>query len=310
MNIAFFGTSDRSIPILKSLKNNYNLKLVITKKDSKFGRKQTLKPTEVKVWAQENDVEIFEIENFKEQKLILETLINARQIQLAVVADFSFMIPESTINTLPYGVINIHFALLPKLRGASPVQHAILNDEEFTGVTYYLMDKGMDTGKIIYQFEHKINPNLNSADLYQEMFQEAAAQLKSVIVDYINKTLVPRKQDHTKATYTYSPTHPKNTFIYKEDAKIDWTQSKRSIFRVIKAYSPWPVAWTTFNEIILSELIEDYEIKTNIKPTLKIKINDADFIENRLIIKTVTVEGYKQMEFREFLNGFFVKIKQ
>ncbi len=146
MKIAFFGTSDKSTPIVEGLHNNFDLALCMTKTDTKIGRKQKVRETAVKVWAKEHGINYLCIESIKESESAVAKELKKHKIELGVVADFSFIIPKSIINTPKYGLINVHFSLLPKLRGASPLQHAILQGLRETGVTYYLVDEEMDTG--------------------------------------------------------------------------------------------------------------------------------------------------------------------
>ena len=234
MNVAFFGTSDRSISILETLKKHFNLTLCVTKSDAKAGRHLKLKETEVKRWAIKNRVKYLTIDNLNPETTakVIEHILDSK-ITMGVMADFSFMIPETIINPPKYKIVNIHFSLLPKYRGASPVQAVILAGGDKTGITYYIMDKGMDTGDIIYQSEHALNQSETSGQLYKTLFEQAAVELPDVIDLYVQGKSHPAKQNHENASYTYSPTHPKNTFIFKEDAKIDWSQSDEKIERAV-----------------------------------------------------------------------------
>ena len=300
VNVAFFGTSDRSIPILTALRENFNLSLCITREDTKFGREQILKPTEVKIWAKENNVNCITISRLDTQSTqgIINSLKTA-QIDTGIVADFSFILPEELINTPKFKLINIHFSLLPKYRGASPVQQAILNGDETTGITYYIMDKGMDTGAILQQVEYKIPANLTAGELYQKLFVLAAQKLPQVVNDYVSQIITPLPQDNARATYTYSKTHPKNTFIYKEDAKIDWNAGAAQIERQTRAYNPWPIAWTT-----LGDLKQVFHVKPDKNENLKVKIFEATVEKNELNIKKIQVEGGKVLSWKEFTNGY------
>lgn len=214
--IIFFGTSDRSLPILESLKSNFSLVLCVTKKNTKVGRKQVDKETEVKRWARENSIEVLEINSLKDDDL--ENVIKKIEKldpDYGVVADFSFIIPRKVIDSFKSGIINVHFSLLPKYRGASPVQFAILNGDKTTGITYYLLDEKMDTGDILSQVEYKIGTKYTSRELYNILFQIAADELPKVIKNYSDGEIIPIKQNESLATYTISKTNPKHTFIFK-----------------------------------------------------------------------------------------------
>src|SRR3990167_8094704 len=207
MKVAFFGTSDRSIPILESLKKNFELVLCVTKDDVKVGRHQTLKEVEVKRWAKNNRVNYLTISSTNagiKEKVV--NALNEQNVELGVVADFSFILPEKIINTPKHKLVNIHFSLLPKYRGASPIQFAILNKDKSTGITFYIVDKGLDTGKIIFQKEFELVESENSGELYRRLFNEAALELPRVIIDYTKGTIKPKRQNENNATYTFSKT--------------------------------------------------------------------------------------------------------
>ena len=222
IKIIFFSTSDRSLPILDAIVKNFNLAFCITKKNSKIGRKQIEKETEVKRWCKQNNIDFLEISSLKGEDLeYLLKKIKEVNPNYGVVADFGFIIPQEIIDSIKGGIINIHFSLLPKYRGASPVQYAILNGDEKTGVTFYLLDKNMDTGDIIAQLEYKIDSKYTSDELYKILFQLSAQKLPEIIKNYSEKKLKLIKQNENLATYTISKTNPKSTLIFKDDALID-----------------------------------------------------------------------------------------
>ena len=307
INVAFFGTSDRSIPVLDAIKNDpdLNLVLAITKSDVKVGRKQELKETGVKKWSKENKINFFTTSSLKYDKLrVVEQLLDSK-VALGIVTDFSFIIQEEIINTPKYGIINIHFSLLPNWRGASPVQFAILNGDQITGITYHLVSKEMDRGDILFSIEYKIPDKPDSNQLNDSLFKIAAQNLPEIIKKYIRGDLVPKSQNESEATYTYSPTHPKSTFIYKEDAKINWRDSVDKIERTIRAFYPWPVAWTTLGELGQALNITLREGK---HLNLKVKVHTAEVTnlggQSKLKINKLQVEGGKTMSWEEFINGY------
>lgn len=301
MKIAFFGTSDRSQPILEALKNNFDLVLCVTRADSKVGRKQIAKETFVKAWCKKNDVKFIEIDNFKNSSFHISP-----EMELAIVADFSFMIPQNVINSFKHGVLNIHFSLLPAYRGASPIQAFILSGGTTTGVTFYLMDKGMDTGNIIHRIEYKTTCNETSGELYKKLFDVAGKTLPEVVSKYLSGVYKPTPQDNAYATYTYSPSHPKNTFIYKEDAKLDFSKDDIYLERCVRAYHPWPIAWATLGELSKKY---DFALKNVANTNVIVKIHKTHLDEtNKLKIDIIQPQNGKQMDWRAFLNGYVRKI--
>lgn len=315
--LAFFGTSNRSLPILRTLAKSFDLALCVTKADQKVGRHQKNTPTQVKTWAIQNSVPYVELTELKKtgSALLSERLLG-ESVKLGVVADFSFIIPNSILSTLAYGMINIHFSLLPKYRGASPVQHAILNGDTLTGITYMLTDEGMDTGDIIKQIPYHLAPTETADEAYANLFELAAQELPAVITGFLTGTLVPQKQEASAATYTYSKTHPNHTFIYKADAKLDWAESLDLIERQIRAYYAWPCAWTTFEDLRNAKLTftsngisKGSEHAWLLKPDpkldrLRIKLIKAHLTNQTLAVDKLQIEGKAPSTWVDFLNGY------
>ena len=301
LNIAFFGTSNRSVPIMNALNENFSLKLCITKTDRLVGRKQTLEATKVKTWAIEHNVDFLEINSTKgenQEKMI--TKLKEHNIDLGVVADFSFMIPKGIINEPRLKLMNVHFSLLPKYRGACPVQFAILNGDEKTGVSYFVMDEGMDTGNIIETVPYSLSGHETSPELFNVLFDLAAANIAEVVIGYNTGKLTPKAQDVSQATYTYSKTNPTKTFIFKEDAQIDWKQPHKAIYDQIRAFFPWPISWTYLEE--LENL--GIKIKEGKNGKLKVKVLSAELQGEQLMPLQVQVEGSKAVSWKDFLNGY------
>ncbi len=308
LKTAFFGTSDKSTPILDNLKNNTDLLLCVTKSDRTAGRKKEIKETIVKSWAKLNGVEVFEIDKLDEQtRLKLITKLKNLDVQIGVVADFSFMIHQDIISTPTHGLINIHFSRLPKYRGASPVQHVILSGEKETAITFMKMTKGMDEGPLLKQIAYKLNGTETTESLYNELFKLAGENISKVMTDYVENTLQPTEQDHTLATYCYSKSHPKSTLIFKEDAQVDWTLPHSQIERMIRAFNPWPIAWTTLEHIDNAQLFEHMKLNPKKDKKLTLKIFEAQLNnKGKLEPKVIQVEGGTKMGLKDFLNGYFI----
>ncbi len=304
MKVAFFGTSNRSEPILEALHKNFDLSLCVTKSNRIVGRSQEEKPTVVKQWATENNIPVFEIEKFKEsEKALLTELIN-KEIDLIIVADFGFIITDSILKDFKNRVINIHFSLLPKYRGANPVQAAIINKDTKTGITFLQMVKELDAGDIILQIPYPLNGTETSGELYEKLFELAAEELPDVIKKYAKNELEIKPQQREEATFYYSPSHPKSTYIYKEDARINWEETAPQVEAKIRAFNPWPIAWTSLGELEKAEICV---LKPSINKNLMIKIFSAKMEEGKLTPETVQVEGKKQTDWKSFVNGYCEK---
>lgn len=309
INLVYFGTSNHSITLLNSLKSSpeISLKLVITKPDKPVGRKQEVLPCPVKTWCLQNSVAFVTPANLKtEAESVLKALTEAKSKSadgefLAVVADYGLMIPKPILDFFEKGVVNVHFSLLPKYRGASPVTYSILNGDTQTGISFLLTEEGMDTGKLIKQIAFEITEKENDETLYTKLFNLAAANLVEVLKAYLNGDLPPQKQDEKVASYaTPSGKLDRTTYILKDDAKIDWSKTPEQIERAIRAYYPWPVAWTTLGELALylnAELRSPH-------PQERVKIHKAHLREGVLIIDQLQVEGKTSSTFETFKNGY------
>lgn len=307
--IAFFGTSDRSIPILESLKQNFNLVLCVTREDVLIGRHQTAKKTGVKKWAEDNGVTYITIkESLKEEAGGIIEQIKASKAEFAVVADFGFIIPQKILDIFPKRMMNIHFSLLPKYRGASPVQFAILNRDSKTGITFQLMEYGLDTGPIIDTVTYELNGTETSGELYRNLFGLSAQKLPQVVQKYLDGALKPQTQDESQASYTRSPSHPNRTFIYKEDARIDWNRPVKEIEAGIRTYSPWPIAWTTLTDMQDSagKIAGFTKLKDPGNVLKTVKIHQANVTASKIAISNIQVEGGKVLSWDQFCNGYLI----
>jgi len=306
MKLVFFGTSDRSVPILESLKSHFDIVLCVTKKDVVVGRKQIKKETGVKKWAEENNINFIEINSLKGvdlDKVISE--INKVNPDYGIVADFSFIIPKEIIDLFDIRLINIHFSLLPKYRGSSPVQFAILNGDDTTGVTFHVVDEKMDNGCILFQSGYKTNGTETSGELYDTLFKIAADKLPEVLEKYSQGQITPLPQDKELATFTYSKSHPKSTFIFKEDALIEWGKKPEEIDRLIRAFNPWPIAWSYLKDMEKSKCLDSrFKLKKHINKDLKVKIHKALLKDGKLSIEDLQVEGKNKMKWKDFENGY------
>ena len=301
--IAFFSTSSRPIKSLEELAKNFEITLIVTKNDKIIGKAKSPTPNEVKKFAIDKNITLFEIDKFDSiKKEELFRLLNEIKPDLCVTFDFGFIVPKSLFDIPSKGFINTHFSLLPKHRGASAVQFAILNDDKEFGITYHLIDASLDTGDIIYQSKFSLDENLNSGQAYEFLFNQASEEITTILKKYINNELHPLPQEHQGATYTYSKTNPKHTFIFKEDAVIEDGDSERKIFRKVKAFNPWPLLRVELKELLKLKQFSNLHPKN--QNEVYLKINDARFINGCLDITEVTVENGKKLTIKDFISGY------
>lgn len=236
MRVVFFGSPTCALPSLqKLLEVGHSIPLIITQPDKPMGRGQKVIPSAVKRFALEKGIPYMQPEKIRKDAYVMERL-EAIQPDLNVVVAYGQIIPAAIIYLPKYNSLNVHFSLLPKYRGASPVQGAILNGEEKTGVTIFELNEKMDEGDILAQEEVPIFPDEKASELEMRLAHIGAELLIKTIsrIDHIQH----RKQDHSLATYA-----PK---LSKEDGKIDWTKEALFIQRQIRALNPWPSTYTFF----------------------------------------------------------------
>ena len=265
MKIIYLGTPEFSAVILEALINSdHEIAAVITNPDAPIGRKQILTPSPVKIIAEKNKIPIIKLEEIQ------------KDADLAIVAAYGKIIPKNILNIPRYGTINVHPSLLPKYRGASPIQNTILNGDKKTGVTIMKLDEEMDHGPILAQAELPIAGNDTYESLSQKLTILGEKLLIKTIPDYVSGKIKPVEQKHAEATYT--------KIIKKEDGKIDWSKSATEIERIIRAFYPWPAAWAIWEGKVL-------------------KILEAEVRGDNLEIKKLQLEGGKILSIKEFLNG-------
>jgi methionyl-tRNA formyltransferase len=243
LHIVFAGTPEFALPCLKAIHaSQHALHAVYTQPDRPAGRGQQMQPSAVKVWAQAHQIPIHQPLNFKDQRTRDE--LAALSPDLMVVIAYGLILPQSVLNVPRLGCINVHASLLPRWRGASPIQQALLHGDPRTGVTIMQMNAGMDTGPILSQISYDMTGHETS-----ETLQETLAHLGvNTLIDTLNalasgETLHPQAQADSGITYA-----PK---ITKADAMIDWSKSAQEIHQKIRAYYPWPIAYTAADGVLL-----------------------------------------------------------
>lgn len=204
---------------------------------------------------------------------------------VGVLASYGKILPKEISNIPKHGILNIHPSLLPKYRGASPVQAAILAGEKEAGVSIIKMDEKMDHGPIISQFKEEIRPEDTAEILYSRLFEEGAKVLVTILPAYLEGRIELREQDHSQATFT--------RLLKKEDGKINWTWDQEKIERFIRAMFPWPGAWT------------EIKVTRNKKQaTRRLKILKAHLEAGKLVLDLVQLEGKKPVTWKQFQEGY------
>lgn len=295
MRIVYMGTPDFAVKPLEALyQAGYEIVGVFTQPDKKKGRKQTLTPPEVKVCAEALGLSVYQPATLKTDESF--ALLESLSPDAIVVAAYGKILPKRVLDLPPLGCINIHASLLPKYRGAAPIQWAVLNGEKETGVTIMQMDEGIDTGDILFS---KAIP-IEQDDTALSMFEKLSDLGAEMIVDAMRKIergeFSLEKQDDSLSCY--SP------MISKEMGEINWSKSAEEIFNLIRGMYDWPVAYTKLQE----KTLKIYRAE---KSTLSGAAGEIVAVspltvacgEGALVIEELQLEGKKRMDAASFLMG-------
>jgi methionyl-tRNA formyltransferase len=279
MNFIFFGSSQFSIYILDELeKAGFAPSAIVTTPDKPKGRKLILSPTPVKEWGLKRNIKVYD--PAKLDSTFTEEL-KKESADVFVVASYGKIIPGEII-FLPKGkTLNVHPSLLPKYRGASPLQSAILNDDKHTGVTIMRIDEKMDHGPIVAQKDITVT-EWTPYEVFEEMMgQEGGKLLASILPDWVDGKIQEKEQDHTAATHCSK--------ISKEDGELDLEADPYLNFRKIQAYHEWPQAYFFVNH-------GDKKVR--------VKVTSTSFEQGKLTLLKVIPEGGKEISYSDFERGY------
>jgi len=296
----FFGTPEFAVPVLKILATLPCLKLkaVVTQPDKPVGKKQIITPPPVKIASEKNKIPILQPEKIKTKEF--EEKMLELNPDIAIVVAYGKIIPKNLLNIPKHGWLNVHASLLPKYRGASPIQAAILNNEETTGVTLMKIDACLDSGPILYQKRLTLEPNDNFQTLHDKLSRLGAELINKTLLDYLEGKIKPQAQDNSQATET--------KIIKKEHGRIDWSKPAEFIERQIRAFTPWPGAFCLWNDKrlkVIEAVISDDKIE--LSPGQTKKTDNAVIVgcgQDNLELKVVQLEGKKQQPISNFLKGY------
>ena len=296
MDVVFFGTPQFTLPTLSSLRLKHALKAVITQPDKPRGRHLKVTRSAAKEWALEHAIPILEPESLRDSGFV--KAMKDINPEVIVVAAYGRIIPKELLDIPRFGSINIHASLLPRYRGAAPIQRAIMDDMDKTGVTIMQMDEGMDTGDILKQGEVLIEPRDNAASLTAKLAKIGADLLIETLPRLVEGGLEPVTQDESLATLAPP--------ITKEELAIDWSLPAPRIVNMVRALDPAPGAHTTWRGKRL-KILKARDVSHETPP------GEFNIIEETLLIGTgldsievleLQPEGKKVMGAAEFIRGY------
>ncbi|MDQ3099329.1 MAG: methionyl-tRNA formyltransferase [bacterium] len=306
--VIFFGSSQFSLYALNDLYANdqYELVAVVSQPDKPVGRKQTITPTPVSLWAQEHKIELIAATSWKKIDPAIGENINVARLKelkpdFGVLVYYGRILPQTVIDAFPKGIVNTHPSLLPKYRGPAPGQMAILKGETESGVSIMLLEAGQDTGPVLAQEKFEVAVNEIPDTYYEKGFKLGTVLMMKVLPDYLKGTHLPVQQVNGDATNT--------PLLSRDNGKIDWSQGIEQIERMVRAFTPWPGTWTEVWEDYEGQIHFPDEIRGKLGLNLhgrenwdgvarkRMKILTAFIQDKALVLDEVQIEGEQKTSF-------------
>lgn len=303
MKVIFMGTPDFSVGTLKALvEAGQEVVLAVTQPDKPKGRGKEMQFTPVKECAMEYGIPVYQPKKIREPECV-EVLRNY-EADIMVVVAFGQILPKEILEMCPYGCVNVHASLLPKYRGAAPIQWAIIDGEKVTGVTTMQMNEGLDTGDMLLKTEVVIEPKETGGSLHDKLSEAGAALCVETLKVLEAHTVTPIPQGEMTTAYA--------KMLDKQLGNIDWMKSATEIERLIRGLSPWPSAYTSWNGKVMkiwdASALE--EAKKHVPGTIVRVEKDAFYVQTGtglLKVSELQIPGKKRMDAGAFLRGYQVK---
>lgn len=299
MRVIFMGTPDFAVGTLEEIiAAGHEVVLVVSQPDKAVGRSKALKYTPVKACALAHGIEVYQPERVRNEECI--EYLRSYEPDIIIVEAFGQLIPKAILDMPRYGCVNVHASLLPKYRGAAPIQWAVINGDPVTGVTTMRMDEGLDTGDMIMKREVALREDETGGSLFERLSEAGAKLCVETMAAIENGTAVYTPQDHEQATHTKK--------IYKEMGSIDWSRDAQTIECLIRGLDPWPSAYTRLND----RTLKIWKAKviagdSDMPPGCIVKADREGLLvqtgEGMLLLTEVQLEGKKRMSAEAFLNG-------
>ena len=291
------GTPDFAASVLERVAEEHEIVLVVTQPDRVNGRGGKVTVSDVKAWAIEHDVPVFQPEKIRKPEAIEE--LKKYDFDIAVVAAFGQILPPAVLDMPKYGCVNVHASLLPRYRGAAPIQWAVINGDKETGVTTMQMGPGLDDGDILLQETVPISPDETGGSLFDKLAVTGGKLILKTLSGIEAGTIKPRKQDETAATHV--------GMIRKDMGNLDFTRSAAELERLVRGLNPWPSAYTFLDGKMLKIWKAEVCKKNNdAAPGTCVREENDLYVatgEGFLKFLEVQIEGKKRMAVSDFLRG-------
>ncbi len=308
MKIIFMGTPDFAVvPLEEIYKAGHEIVLIVTQPDKPRGRSGKLAPSPVKKWAIEHNIEVFQPKRIRDEEAV--NYLSKIECDIAVVAAFGQILPKSILDMPRFGCINVHASLLPKYRGAAPIQWAILNGEKKSGVTIMQMGEGLDDGDMLLTREVILDGTETGGSLFDDLAQLGGKAVVEALELIEQGSINPVKQDESAATHV--------SMINKELGRINWSDAAERIERYVRGLNPWPSAYSSFKgknlKIWRSHVVPSEELDSKGVNPADYKAGQVCFVNKKCVfvatgdgvlsLDEIQLEGKKRMEIAPFLLG-------
>ena len=303
MKVIFMGTPDFSVGTLEALvAAGHEVVLAVTQPDKPKGRGKEMQYTPVKECALKYNIPVYQPRRVREPECIEE--LRKYEADIMVVVAFGQILPKDILEMTEYGCVNVHASLLPKYRGAAPIQWSIIDGEEVTGVTTMQMNEGLDTGDMLLKVEIPIEEKETGGSLHDKLAEAGAKLCVETLEGLQAGTITPIPQGETTTSYA--------KMLDKQLGNIDWSKSGVEIERLIRGLSPWPSAYTNWNDKVMK--IWDascVSVESDARPGTIIQVTKDSFLvktgEGLLEVRELQIPGKKRMDAGAFLRGYQVK---
>lgn len=303
MKVIFMGTPDFSVGTLEALvEAGHEVVLAVTQPDKPKGRGKEMQFTPVKECALKYNIPVFQPRRVREAECIEE--LRKYNADIMVVVAFGQILPKEILDMTPYGCVNVHASLLPKYRGAAPIQWSIIDGEKVTGVTTMQMDEGLDTGDMLLKTEIPMDEKETGGSLHDKLAEAGAKLCVETLEALQNKTVTPVPQGETTTAYA--------KMLDKQLGNIDWNATAIAIERLIRGLTPWPSAYTNWNGKVMK--IWEAEVApgaSEAMPGTIVKVEKDTFYvqtgEGLLKVCELQIPGKKRMDAGAFMRGYQVK---
>jgi len=300
LRVIYAGTPEFAVPALRSLIDSpHEVVAVYTQPDRPAGRGRKLQASPIKQLAEVAGIPVEQPENFRDEQTCQQ--LAGYKADVMVVAAYGIILPQGILDTPVFGCLNIHGSVLPRWRGAAPIQRAILAGDAETGVTIMQMAAGLDTGDMLHKTHYTISSEDTASSIHDALASDGAEALQVVLSKLRSSELTPEVQDESQTTYASK--------FAKADAEIDWQSSAQDIDRLIRAFNPWPIAYTHLHgkplRFYMSEVLADKSVSAVPGSVLDESKHGIQITTGKGVINITKLQfpGGKPLAVREFLNG-------